>query len=342
MDNSNRQNRFRHKTRLSALGWATSLAAEMAQKQVISAREMMRIRGVYAYIINSIGNVAAVIGFHTLTVSVFEDQDDETPIKGFLRVDRWVYPMLRSFSPIFCWGPDKIILPDPFSSVGRPIYFVVRLPLLMTHHQKSTLWNLLDTCAHLRGQLSSPSLQEQLNRDKKFIHAMVTPFDNLILNQRAFLPSAEAAGLLEELGEPRLAFRRQALEFDDTATSVVVPPDLSRPSSETEFMNLPKAESGASSTRMQQPRRQSPLPKFSHKEFYYNDACLRQPEEELISNPGGLSLKSLPQHRGNVMRLYLLGPRDKQHIQVCLISAELFGVDFFYVAFTSINSSLSV
>lgn len=113
--------------------------------------ELMRIEGVYMYLITNECNVGVFLGHKCLRICTWECPRDENPIRAYLIVNKWVYPLARSFSPIHINDSNAIIMPEPFSKFERPIFVAIKLPVTMKFAQKKKLENYLDVFGHLKG-----------------------------------------------------------------------------------------------------------------------------------------------------------------------------------------------
>ncbi|CAH8495181.1 unnamed protein product [Heterobilharzia americana] len=118
-----------------------------------------------------------------MVIVVYEDTEDSEPVKGYLLVGRWIYPLAGSFSPIYIWGPGNITMPEPFSQLTKPVYIVIRLPIGMSRHQKDTLCNIIDVNAHLQGKFSNLTSEQIKAMDKSFELTEITPHDKLLLDK---------------------------------------------------------------------------------------------------------------------------------------------------------------
>ncbi|KAA3681409.1 uncharacterized protein DEA37_0011902 [Paragonimus westermani] len=280
-------------------------------KMRVNGRELMRIQGVYMYVINRSGQVGAIMGFHPMVVIVYEDAFDHEPVKGYLRVDRWIYPLARSFSPIYIWGPDRLIMPEPFSSLTEPMYVVVRIPFGMSQYQKASLWNLLDVNAHVCGKFASFTKNELLAMDKLFKLTELTPHERLVLDKAedgVCPPGTEDLPSLRKhtMGHKLLAFESKEGKLSICFNASNKKALLNNLSKEAERCK-PDNKGKCLPLSLQQVGSEYPSPVF--------------PTEQSESNWLGThpDLIVLPAVRGNLMRLYVLGPRDPQHINVSTV-----------------------
>ncbi|VDK20607.1 unnamed protein product [Taenia asiatica] len=102
--------------------------------------------------VNRCGVVGAFADYQQLTIVMPEWPTDDAPNCAYLKVSRWLYPLDRTYSFIYCWDKDRIIILEPFSHVLHPRYIVIRLPLPMSKPQAATLWSLLDANARVVGK----------------------------------------------------------------------------------------------------------------------------------------------------------------------------------------------
>lgn len=282
-------------------------------KMRVNGKEMMRIQGVYMYVINRAGQVGAILGFQPLVIVAFEDVADREPLKAYLRVGRWVYSLSRSFAPIYVWDSDKIIIPDPFTPLNEPIYIVIRLPFMMSKYQKDTLWNLMDVFAHVRGKFTFPTPEEVKARDNRFELTEITLNDRSLLDEAETEESLPGTEQLESLKKPHMEFKSMALSSKNAKLSAC-------------FVNKFDSKSPSlRSTRnpsMGEMETQSKSPKHTlhpvHREF--NDSDKFGPNISQIAPGGAESIKALPSERGNIMRIYIIGPRDAQHIYISTVT----------------------
>ncbi|TPP51553.1 hypothetical protein FGIG_06372 [Fasciola gigantica] len=281
-------------------------------KLASNGREVIRIQGVYLYVINQNGQVGAIMGFHPLVIVTFEDTGDQDPLRGYLRVDRWVYPLARSFSPIFVWGPDRLIMPEPFSPLIEPVYIVVRLPIAMSRYQKDTLWNLLDVHAHLRGNFSHPSVEELIAREKLFELTEITPYDRCKLDRAQEGSCPPGTRALPGFNNPNLLHKLLSLEKGEARLSIC-------------FGNLKERKALLADSTKELNRQKTELKRYAvapmqpslHPINKEKSSGLNPPgkgEWKAVQPGGAPNLITLPKLRGNLIRLYVLGPRDLQHI----------------------------
>ncbi|KAA0189751.1 hypothetical protein FBUS_07489 [Fasciolopsis buskii] len=281
-------------------------------KTASNGREVFRIQGVYWYVINQNGQVGVVMGFHPLVVVTFEDTSDTDPLRGYLRVDRWVYPLARSFSPIFAWGPDRLIMPEPFSPLTQPAYVVVRLPMALSRYQKDTLWNLLDVHAHLRGKFSYPSVEELRARDKLFELSEITPYERIKLDRAQEGACPPGTHNLPGLDDPSMVHKLVAIEKGEARLSIC-------------FGNLKERKAVLSESTKVLNRQKKDLKRYAvppvekslhpiNGEKFNAPNFAGQRDGGTVSPGGAPELVRLPKVRGNLIRIYVLGPRDLQHI----------------------------
>ncbi|VDP75195.1 unnamed protein product [Echinostoma caproni] len=277
-----------------------------------NGREVIRIQGVYMYIINQNGQVGAIMGFHPLIVVNYEDANDREPLKGYMRVDRWIYPLARSFSPIFVWGPDRLVMPEPFSTLTEPVYVVIRLPLAMSRYQKDTLWNLLNVTAHLRGHFTHISVDKLESMDQLFELTEITPDDRLKLDKAQEGVCPQGTQNLPGLDDPNMIHKLLAFEKGEARLSVCFG-NLK----ERKILLEESAKEISRSKREGKPYKVAPLHQSLHPVNRENFSALNLAGQKdwKVASPGGVpNLIPLPKLRGNLVRLYVLGPRDAQHI----------------------------
>lgn len=106
------------------------------------------------FMVNRCGEIGAFAGYHQLNIIKPEWPPNNYIKCPYLKVSRWLYPLIRSCSFIYCWKRDRIIILEPFSHVLYPRYIVIRLPFQMTKEQSASLWNLLDANAQVQGKFS--------------------------------------------------------------------------------------------------------------------------------------------------------------------------------------------
>ncbi|KAF5394550.1 hypothetical protein PHET_11156 [Paragonimus heterotremus] len=282
-------------------------------KMRVNGREMMRVQGVYMYVINRSGQVGAIMGFHPMVVVIYEDAFDREPVKGYLRVDRWVYPLARSFSPIYIWGPDRLIMPEPFSSLTEPIYVVVRIPFAMSQFQKATLWNLLDVNAHVCGKFANFTKDQLLAMDKLFKLTELTPHERLVLDKAEDGVCPPGTKDLPSLRKHTMGHKLLAFERKEGKLSICF--------NTSDRKALLNSISKEAERRKPDNKRKCPPLSFQQMGREYSSPVLPTEQSEGRPNwPGNHpDLIVLPAVRGNLLRLYVLGPRDPQHIKVSTV-----------------------
>ncbi|CAL8069050.1 unnamed protein product [Calicophoron daubneyi] len=277
----------------------------------VNGREMMRIQGVYMYVINRSGKVGAIMGFHPMVIVMYEDCADQEPIKGYLRVDRWMYPLARSFSPVYIWGPDRIIMPEPFSSLTEPIYIVLRIPLATSRYQKDTLWNLLDVNAHLRGTFTNHTPEQIKAMDKHFLLTEITPQDRALLDRSEIGSSPPGTVDLPSLKHHNMEHKLLALDNPGARLSIC----FATSRGQKAYTPVSNSDKNLSC----QGKFSNPFAYTPQKE-HHSQLGPTEGDEDHIPWPGGSNrLVLLPPIRGNLMRLYILGPRDLQHIKISTV-----------------------
>lgn len=290
-----------------------SAKAPMAKFRV-NGREMMRVQGVYMYLLNRTGQVGAIMGFFPMVIVMFEDPSDMDPVKGYLRVDRWIYPLARSFSPIYIWGPDRLIMPEPFSSLTEPTYVVIRIPFGMSKYQKDTLWNLLDTNAHVCGNFADYTEEQLLRMDKKFTLTELTPHESQILNKAQDGVCPPGTRDLPSLSLHTMKHKLLAFEQNEGRRSVAFGP-----------VNERKCTTVMSSKESDNPKldgkSKRPQVLFQQNTAECHASLATSDVQAKPNTVAGnqAELVTLPAIRGNLMRLYILGPRDPQHIQISVV-----------------------
>ncbi|VDN98909.1 unnamed protein product [Rodentolepis nana] len=266
------------------------------------------------YMINKSGDVGAFLGYKTFTIVIPEIKDDPHSSHPFVRISSWIYPLIRSFSPIYCWGSDKIIFPEPFSSINSPAYIIVRLPRNCSDFQKATLWNILDILAHVKDKFCAKVKNESLIPNKKFFLTEIQPFDNYDLNTEPFKENHLDTKILKPLKFPELSYKGKRF------TSL--PARLAVSLQETEKVGISKEINETVNSRncCYQPdfcptRRHDIVP-CSHIKPEHTSSFPGDMDERVTM--GGISHDwiSLPNYSGNIMRQYILGPSDKQHIKI--------------------------
>ncbi|KAM3187804.1 hypothetical protein ACTXT7_001581 [Hymenolepis weldensis] len=277
-------------------------------------KEMVQIQGCYMYMINKNGDVGAFLGYGIFSIVIPEIKCDSHSSHPFVRIFSWLYPLARSFSPIYCWGPDKIILPEPFSSISSPAYIVIRLPHNCSDFQKSTLWNILDMHAQVRGNFCSNMKSECFSLDKKFFLTEISPFDNhelLIVPPKGNHPDIK---ILKPLKFPGLSYKGR--RFTSLPARLAVSLHV------TDKVGISKEISETVDSRkccyqpnMCPTRRHNIVP-FSH--IKANPISSESDDMHEKVTMGGISHDwiSLPNYSGNIMRQYMIGLRDKQHIKI--------------------------
>ncbi|VDD82918.1 unnamed protein product [Mesocestoides corti] len=295
---------------------------------------MIRIQGCYMYMINSCGSVGAFLGFKTLTIYVPECVHDRHPLHAFLKVSRWFYPLARSFSPIYCWGPDKMILPEPFSRVDKPAYIIIRLPYACSDFQKSTLWNLLDMHGHVRGKFCSISKKEREAIEKRYFLTEMVPLDDDALSKAPHIKNAPDVKVLSPLKFPALGYKGKPFITLPAKLSVALRiPEMTKLAKR---FNVPNDQNkcrcqvdvGAKAT----------LPSYM-KQAPIDPRVVKIKEE---THAGGIpdNWVSLPNNFGNILRQYLIGPRDWQHIRVTTIPAPVGIHDLIHFAVRDVYKEL--
>ncbi|TGZ62773.1 hypothetical protein CRM22_007245 [Opisthorchis felineus] len=297
----------------------------------VNGREMIRIQGVYMYVINQTGQVGAIMGFFPMVIVMFEDISDGEMVRGYLRVDRWVYPLARSFSPIFIWGPDRLIMPEPFSSLTEPTYVVIRIPLEMSRFQKDTLWNLLDVNAHVCGKFANFTVQQIKAMDKLFALTEITSYEQSLLDksQDGVCPP----GTRELIYKSKRGMGHKLLAFERTAGKLSI--CFTKPHDRKAFLASFHRESDQNTSDI--PEHCLPPGLRVHRREYFSPlAPLRYAENDVTWPGSHPDLVLLPPGRGNLMRLYILGPRDPQHIQVTTVMEWIKVTELMFQAVTEV------
>ncbi|CAH8524542.1 unnamed protein product [Dicrocoelium dendriticum] len=242
-----------------------------------------------------------------MVIVMFEDAYDLEPLRGYLRVGRWIYPLARSFSPIYVWGPDRLVFPDPFCTLTEPIYIVVRVPTMMSRHQKDTLWNLLDVSAHVRGKFAQLTAEQILELDKLFELTELTPADTLRLDRAEDDPCPPGTRDLPSFSIPAMRHKLLAFEQEKGKRSI-------------SFANATRCTSKQKSTHLgewdHQPKCVIPALHQVKKDQFSVLTPSEQHDKRVVWPGNHPDLIVLPPIRGNLMRLYILGPRDPQHIYI--------------------------
>nr|CDS26448.1 conserved hypothetical protein [Hymenolepis microstoma] len=266
------------------------------------------------YMINKSGDVGAFLGYRTFSIVIPEIKDDPHSSHPFVRISSWLYPLVRSFSPIYCWGPDKIIFPEPFSNINSPAYIVIRLPHSCSNFQKATLWNILDMHAHVRGKFCSNVRNECFIPHKKFFLTEIRPFDNYELLAEPFNVNHPDIKILKPLKFPELSYKGKRFAS--------LPARLAVSLQETEKVGISKEINETVNSRkccyqpnMCPTRRHNIVP-CSHTKPEHTSSYPGDMHEKVTM--GGISHDwiSLPNYSGNIMRQYITGPSDKQHTKI--------------------------
>ncbi|KAM7541438.1 hypothetical protein Aperf_G00000041693 [Anoplocephala perfoliata] len=289
---------------------------KMGSKNHIEGKEMIRIQGCYMYMINKSGAVGALLGYRTLTIVVPECTNDEHLSHTFLRLSSWLYPLDRSFSPVYCWGPDRIILPEPFSRVDYPDYIIIRLPYGCSDFQKSTLWNILDMYAHVRGKFSSVPIKNEgfENSEMKFFLTEMSPFDDYDLHVAEPNENAPDIKVLRPVKFPQLGYKGKRFVGYPARLAVA--------------LHTTKKIGASSETKQAVTARKCCYQPNMCNRMGYNIVTRSYAKPAIINTESGSKIKevtlggvshnwiTLPDHSGNILRQYILGPRDWQHIKV--------------------------
>ncbi|BHF57683.1 hypothetical protein SprV_0100062700 [Sparganum proliferum] len=288
----------------------------MSGRRHTEAKEMMRIQGCYMYMINNSGKIGAFLGFKTLTIVVTQCNEDVDPANAFLQCYRWFYPLSRSFAPIYVWGPDKMIFPEPFSPLEKPSYIIIRLPYAISEFQKATLWNLIDMFAHVRGRFQKISAEEREALERRYFLTEMFPYDISRLNEAPPNKNAPDIKVLEPLTFPQLSYKGKPY--------VERPIKLSVALVEKQKCCLPKGRRSEVTPQVCcylpsrcDKTRPSIVPPSHVREMPKTSA----PREKEKITAGGVphDWVSLPDNYGNILRQYLLGPRDPQHIKITTV-----------------------
>lgn len=310
----------------------------MTSRRHTEGKEMIRFQGCYMYIINCCGAAGAFLGFKTLTVVVPECATDVDPLHAYLKVSRWIYPLAKAFSPIYCWGHDKMIIPEPFSSVDAPVYIVIRLPYGCSDFQKSTLWNLLDMHAHVRGKFCSITEREREMQERHYFLTEMIPFDEMDLQKEPPNQNAKDIKVITPLKYPTLSYKGKPLTIPPAklAVSLHTTQKVGFPMQHKAFVNSEKCCYQVDYCKTNPAKI---IPK-SHIRPMPKESSPRARKETVTA--GGISHDwvSLPLKFGNILRQYLIGPRDYKHIKVITIPASIYIPQLIHYAVKSIYKQL--
>lgn len=277
-------------------------------------KEMFRIQGCYMYMINSTGCVGAFLGFKTLTVVVPECREDVDPEHAFLRCFRWFYPLSKSFAPIYIWGPDKIIFPEPFSCLKHPSYIIVRMPYGMSDYQKSTLWNLLDMFAHVRGQFTSISEKQRTQLERRFYLTEMFPYDEKQLDDTLPNQNSPDLKIIKPLKFPRIGYKGKPLVEGPVHLEVTLNQCVKCALHRNKKAQV-TIEKCCYQREMCEPCYGSIVPRSHINEMPYTSQK-RFCKEKITAGGIPHDWVSLYDYNGNILRQYLIGPRDRQFISI--------------------------